>query len=178
MLEVIDKGSGNAGPTLLFIHGAWHGAWCWDEHFLDFFAESGFRAVALSLRGHGNSPADKRLNLCSIADYLDDVISVAESSEAPPVVIGHSLGGLIVQKYLQTQRAPAGILLASAPPNGLGAATIRLSRALSLSDHQVRATRRHHDAAEHAGAVPGVDVLTGHARTPCDGVLAPVPAGK
>ncbi len=58
MLEVIDKGSGNAGPPLLFIHGAWHGAWCWDEHFLDFFANNGFHAVALSLRGHGNSPTD------------------------------------------------------------------------------------------------------------------------
>ena len=43
MLEVIDKGpcreSGKA--PLLFVHGAWHGAWCWDEHFLDFFAAQG-----------------------------------------------------------------------------------------------------------------------------------------
>lgn len=125
---MIDKGSGNTGPPLLFIHGAWHGAWCWDEHFLDFFANNGFHAVALSLRGHGNSPTDKRLHRCSIADYLDDVISVAESLEAAPVVIGHSLGGLIVQRYLETQKAPAGVLLASAPPKGLGAASLRLSR--------------------------------------------------
>jgi pimeloyl-ACP methyl ester carboxylesterase len=128
VLEVIDKGIGNAGPPLLFIHGAWHGAWCWDEHFLDFFADNGFHAVALSLRGHGNSPTDKRLNRCSVADYVDDVISVARALEAQPVVIGHSLGGLIVQKYLETQWAPAGVLLASAPPKGLGAATLRLSR--------------------------------------------------
>lgn len=130
---MIDKGRGNAGPPLLFIHGAWHGAWCWDEHFVDFFADNGFHAVALSLRGHGYSPTDKPLSSCSLADYLDDVISVAKSLEAPPVVIGHSLGGLIVQKYLQTQRAPAGILLASAPPKGLGAATIRLSRRFPLA---------------------------------------------
>ena len=38
---------------VLFVHGAWHGAWCGDEHFLDFFADKGYRAVALSLRGHG-----------------------------------------------------------------------------------------------------------------------------
>jgi pimeloyl-ACP methyl ester carboxylesterase len=44
-------------PTpLLFVHGAWHGAWCWDEYFLDFFAGRGYRALAVSLRGHGNSP--------------------------------------------------------------------------------------------------------------------------
>lgn len=128
MLEVIERGRGNPGAPLLFIHGAWHGAWCWDEHFLDFFANEGFHAVALSLRGHGNSPTDKRLNRCSISDYLDDVISVADSFEIPPVVIGHSMGGLIVQRYLQTRTAPAGVLLASVPPQGLGACAVRLSR--------------------------------------------------
>ena len=35
------------GParTLLFVHGAWHGAWCWAEHFLDFFAAQGYAAA-------------------------------------------------------------------------------------------------------------------------------------
>ncbi len=43
MLEVIDKGScSQAHPVpLLFVHGGWHGAWCWDDHFLDFFAGCG-----------------------------------------------------------------------------------------------------------------------------------------
>jgi pimeloyl-ACP methyl ester carboxylesterase len=56
MLEVIDKGcSSESHPVpLLFVRGAWHGAWCWDEHFLEFFVDKGYRAVALSLRGHGN----------------------------------------------------------------------------------------------------------------------------
>lgn len=53
MLEVIDKGaSSQAHPVpLLFVHGGWHAAWCWDAHFLDFFADRGFRAVAVSWRG-------------------------------------------------------------------------------------------------------------------------------
>jgi pimeloyl-ACP methyl ester carboxylesterase len=61
MLEVIDKGScTDAHPVpLLFVHGGWHGAWCWDDHFLDFFADAGYRAVAVSLRGHGTSPTAK-----------------------------------------------------------------------------------------------------------------------
>jgi len=48
MLEVIDKGScTDAHPVpLLFVHGGWHGAWCW-ENFLDFFADAGYRAVAV-----------------------------------------------------------------------------------------------------------------------------------
>ncbi len=129
MLEVIDKGGGSPGlPPLLFVHGAWHGAWCWDEHFLDFFADNGYRAVALSLRGHGDSATDKALGRLSIADYVEDVAAVARTLPTAPVVIGHSLGGFVVQKYLESNAAPAGVLLASAPPQGIRAAFVRLFR--------------------------------------------------
>lgn len=121
-LEVIDKGAtSDAHPTpLLFVHGAWHGAWCWDEHFLDFFADRGYRVVALSLRGHGASTLSKPLWRCSIADYVDDVAAVAATLPTVPVLIGHSMGGFVVQKYLESHRVPAGVLLASAPPRGVG----------------------------------------------------------
>jgi len=125
MLEVIDKGcSSEFHPIpLLFVHGAWHAAWCWDENFLSFFAGKGYRALALSFRGHGNSPSDKPLRSCSVADYVDDVRSVADTLPTSPVVIGHSMGGLIVQKYLESHDAPAGVLMTSMPPQGnLGSA--------------------------------------------------------
>lgn len=129
MLEVIDKGSKDPSfAPLLFVHGAWHGAWCWDEHFLNFFADRGFRALALSLRGHGASPSGKPLGRCSIADYVDDVRSVAATLPSPPVVIGHSLGGFVVQNYLMSNPAPAGVLLTPAPPHGIRAAIVRLMR--------------------------------------------------
>jgi len=117
MIELIDKGScSDAHPTpLLFIHGGWHAAWCWDDHFLDFFADAGFRAVALSLRGHGGSSTAKPLNSCSIADYVQDVRSVAGGLPTAPVLIGHSMGGFVVQKYLEKHRAPAAVLMASMP---------------------------------------------------------------
>src|ERR1700682_5040956 len=88
MLEVIDRGrSTESHPApLLFVHGANHAAWCWDEHFLDYYADRGYRAVALSLRGHGNSPTSTPLRSCSPADYVDDVASVADSLPARPVV--------------------------------------------------------------------------------------------
>lgn len=121
MLEVIDKGpraeSGKA--PLLFVHGAWHGAWCWDEHFLGFFAERGYRSIAVSLRGHGKSAAPKPLRHCSMADLVDDVASVADGLPRRPVVIGHSMGGFVVQKYLESHDAPAAVLLASVPPSGI-----------------------------------------------------------
>jgi pimeloyl-ACP methyl ester carboxylesterase len=121
MLEVIDKRpirESHKAP-LLFVHGAWHGAWCWDEHFLDFFVEKGYRSLAVSLRGHGNSPAPKPMQFCSIADFVEDVDSVATSLPERPIVIGHSMGGFVVQKYLESHGASAGVLLASVPPSGV-----------------------------------------------------------
>lgn len=127
MLEVIEKGSSSASHPipLLFVHGAWHGAWCWDENFLKFFADRGYRALALSLRGHGRSSTTQPLRTCSIAEYVADVNSVADNLPASPVVIGHSMGGLVVQKYLESRSAPAGVLVASTPPRGIVASWLR-----------------------------------------------------
>lgn len=120
MLEVIDKGAVTEShpAPLLFVHGAWHAAWCWDEHFLDFFAARGYRAVAVSLRGHGGSPTEKRLRDLSFADFVADITIVADEMAVPPVAIGHSMGGVLVQRYLESRTAPAGVLLASMPPQG------------------------------------------------------------
>ena len=77
----------------------------------------------MSLRGHGNSPTDKPLRACSVADFVEDISVVADSLPTPPVIIGHSMGGLIVQKYLESHDSPAGVLMTSMPPQGnLGSA--------------------------------------------------------
>lgn len=91
MLEEIDKGRPSAAHPvpLLFVHGGWHGAWCWDEHFLDFFADKGFRAAAVSLRGHGKSETEQPLNTCSIKDYVDDVLAAVDRLHGSPIVVGH-----------------------------------------------------------------------------------------
>ncbi len=129
-LEVIAREceDGSACPPLLFVHGSCHAAWCWDEHFLPYFAERGFDAYALSLRGHGASGGPESLRWTSIADYVADVEQVAAELPGEPVVIGHSLGGFIVQKYLERHEAPAAVLVAPAPAVGMLAASIRMSR--------------------------------------------------
>lgn len=104
---------------LLFIHGAFTAAWCWAEHFLPFFAEAGYSAHALSLSGHGASPGRERLDSLSIDDYVNDVALTVASLPAPPVLIGHSMGGFVVQKYLERHTAPAAVLMCSVPPQGL-----------------------------------------------------------
>lgn len=130
MLEVIDKGSSSRDHPvpLLFVHGGWHGAWCWDDGFLDYFADAGYRAVSMSLRRHGTSPTDKPLPKVSIADYIDDVASVADDLGGGPVLIGHSVGGFVVRRYLEDRAAPAAVLLGSLPPQGVLGTALRVWR--------------------------------------------------
>lgn len=119
-LEVIGKGQTTAEHPrpLLFVHGGWHAAWCWDAHFLDYFAARGYKAVALSLRAHGGSPSPKGLQRCTIDDYVKDLRTVAGSMSDPPVLVGHSMGGFIIQKYLERWDAAAAILMATVPVRG------------------------------------------------------------
>jgi pimeloyl-ACP methyl ester carboxylesterase len=119
-LEVVTRiPEGNPRPTpLLFVHGAWHGAWCWEEHFLPYFAQHGYVSHALDLRGHGKSEGVNRLRWTSIANYVSDLSQVVSQLERPPVLIAHSLGGLVIQKYLEAHQAPAAVLMASVPPSG------------------------------------------------------------
>jgi non-heme chloroperoxidase len=116
---------GAVQPTpLLFVHGAYTAAWCWEEHFLPFFAEAGYAAYAVSLSGHGGSPGRKHLDSFSITDYVRDVETIAAALPAPPVLIGHSMGGFVVQKYLEDHVAPGAVLMCAVPPQGLMSAAM------------------------------------------------------
>jgi pimeloyl-ACP methyl ester carboxylesterase len=120
-LEVIARESSIGGQhaPLLFVHGSCHGAWCWAENFLDYFAAHGYSSYALSLRGHGQSDGKDFVQWASVKDYVADVAEVANGLSQLPVLIGHSLGGLVVQKYLEKYNAPAGVLIASSPASGM-----------------------------------------------------------
>jgi pimeloyl-ACP methyl ester carboxylesterase len=113
-------------PPLLLVHGAWHGAWCWTEHFTWFLADRGFTSYAVDLRGHGSSPGNLRTS--RIAHYVADVRRVAVELPSPPVLIGHSMGGFIVQHYLMRYRALAGVLMAPVPVHGAIGAAVRVAR--------------------------------------------------
>jgi non-heme chloroperoxidase len=126
-LEVLahaPTGQPRNAPPLLFLHGAYTAAWCWDEHFLSFFAAAGYQAYALSFSGHGASRRREHLDSYSIDDYVRDVAEVAGGLPAPPVLIGHSMGGFVVQKYLERHAAPAAVLMCAVPPQGLAASAV------------------------------------------------------
>jgi pimeloyl-ACP methyl ester carboxylesterase len=115
-------------PKLLFVHGICVGGWVWAEHFLPFFAAAGFEAHAVSLRGHGASEGREELRSATLADYTADLSAAIALLGGPVVLIGHSLGGAVVQNYLRLGgTAIAAALLASVPPHGLARAAVEMS---------------------------------------------------
>ena len=118
---------GGAARPLLFVHGAFTGAWCWAENFLPYFSKQGFRACAVSLSGHGGSPGRERLDRLSIGDYVRDLERAVSTIGGDPILVGHSMGGFVVQKYLERASAPGVVLMASVPPQGLLSASIALA---------------------------------------------------
>ena len=113
-------------PPLLFVHGGYCDAWCWDPYFLPWFAAQGYAAHALSLRGHGASGGQESLFVAALDDYAADVERVAQSLGSPPVLIGHSMGASIVEHLLGRRPVRAAALLAPVPPGGLGPIAGRL----------------------------------------------------
>jgi len=121
-IEILHRraaGRARRSVPLLFLHGAFAGAWCWDEHFLPWFAGHGYDAYALSFRGHGESDGEDDLDEFGIADYVQDLRAVLAELPGPPVLLGHSMGGFVAMEHLMGETAPGLVLMASVPPAGL-----------------------------------------------------------
>ncbi len=113
---------------LLFVHGAWHGAWCW-ERFAGWFSARGWATHAVDLPGHGASPSRRSLRWTSTREYVEAVAEAVGELPRPPVLVGHSMGGLVVQRYLEYRtHIPAAVLIAPDPVNGVLALTLRVAR--------------------------------------------------
>lgn len=135
-LELISRTNGALPnrPELLFVHGGFHGAWCWDEHFLDWFSARGWAAHAVSLRGHGASEGHNDIRRFSLSDYCEDVLTTMRSLDGPVVLIGHSMGGVISQMCMAQSDAVTGlVLLASSPRRPTLRVVLRLLRAHPVS---------------------------------------------
>jgi pimeloyl-ACP methyl ester carboxylesterase len=127
-LEVMKmKGAGQERrPDLLFIHGAFHGAWCWSDHFMPFFAQRGHDCTAISLREHCNSERSANPDQWRLADYVEDVLNAIDPAKPPPILIGHSLGGSIAQKVAAHRAVVGLVLLAPSPIGGSNRAALRM----------------------------------------------------
>jgi pimeloyl-ACP methyl ester carboxylesterase len=109
------------GPShdqaILFIHGMWCGAWVW-RNYLSFFSALGYACYALNLRGHHPSRPVSDIGKVSVKEYLTDVRDVA-GALGNPILIGHSMGGLLVQKLAEEIAPPAVVAITPAAPRGI-----------------------------------------------------------
>ncbi len=124
----VDTANGRM-PPVLFVHGSMHGAWCW-KNFMGYFSQQEIFCKALSLRGHGNSEGGRQLHRWQLSDYVEDVHNTINTFDRPPVIVGHSLGGMVVQKYMEKhgcENISATVLL-SCSAFGLFKTVLRISR--------------------------------------------------
>ena len=111
--------------TILFVHGVCHGAWCWEEKFIPFFQNLGYECIALNLPGHETPGSNHRISY-SLNDYVQALHQAVEKLDQPPILIGHSMGGMILQRFLKTGNCKKAILMASVPPSGALMASLRV----------------------------------------------------
>ncbi|KAK7295789.1 hypothetical protein RJT34_18701 [Clitoria ternatea] len=116
-------------PPLVFVHGSYHAAWCWAEHWFPFFSSSGYDCYALSLLGQGESDAPIDSVAGTLQTHARDVADfIYQNIKSPPVLLGHSFGGLIIQYYISKlgdkleedlfPKLGGAVLVCSVPPSG------------------------------------------------------------
>ena len=112
-----------AKKTIVFIHGLWIHTSSW-QPWMDFFIQHGYETLNPAWPGDSATVADSRANPQAIAnrgvtEIADSYAKVIASLPEPPVVIGHSFGGLIAQVILGRGIAAAGIAIDPAPMKGV-----------------------------------------------------------
>jgi pimeloyl-ACP methyl ester carboxylesterase len=90
--------------TFVLIHGAWHGGWCW-ERVAPLLVAEGHRVLAPDLPGMG---ADRRKHGSDpLGDWTDFVAELATSADEPVILVGHSLGGVVISQV--AERVPEAV---------------------------------------------------------------------
>ncbi len=117
------NGRGSNKPTIVLIHGLWLTPRSW-EGWIDRYQKAGYNVLAPSWPGlegeveairRDPSPL-KRLKLKTVVDHYERII---RKLDAPPIIMGHSFGGLITQMLIDRGLGAAGILIDSAQTAGV-----------------------------------------------------------
>jgi pimeloyl-ACP methyl ester carboxylesterase len=109
--------------TIVFIHGGWVTRACWDP-FVTFFEAQGYRCLAPAWPGKDRSVEAIRsdpspLARLGIGEIVDHYERIVRELDEPPILIGHSFGGLFVQLLLDRGLGAGGIAIDSASPRGI-----------------------------------------------------------
>jgi pimeloyl-ACP methyl ester carboxylesterase len=108
---------------VVMVHGAFVGGWSF-EWFERPFRKAGYATHAPDLRGHGASDPRERVIGVSMRDYAQDLVRFCADLPQPPILIGHSMGGLVTTLAAREAQPAAVVLLAPSPPWGLAGWTL------------------------------------------------------
>lgn len=107
--------------TIFMIHGMWGKSWYW-KNYKEFFEKKGYRCITTTLRFHDMDPKDvpdPRLGTTSLLDYAEDLEQEIRKLGVKPIIIGHSMGGLLAQILGSRGLAKTLVLLTPASPAGI-----------------------------------------------------------
>jgi non-heme chloroperoxidase len=110
-------------PPVVMIHGGFCGPWAWDD-FAARFRTAGYAVATPALRHHEEVPPPPALATTSLIDYTADLERVVASMKAPPILVGHSMGGLLAQMLAARRKIAAAVLLAPSAPWGVPPSTL------------------------------------------------------
>jgi len=105
------------------VHGAFCGGWAF-EAFRAPFESAGHLVLTPDLRGHGDTDRSDAVVGVSMTDYAKDIAALCEAQSQPPILIGHSLGGLVVQLAARRAKLRAVVLLAPSAPWGVSGSSM------------------------------------------------------
>ena len=109
--------------AIVMAHGAFCGGWAF-ERFRAPFEAAGFEVLAPDLRGHAAGAPSSAVVGVSMTDYAADIAALCAEQAEPPVLLGHSMGGLVAQLAARRAKIRALVLLAPSPPWGVAGSSI------------------------------------------------------
>ena len=118
--------------TVVLIHGMWMTPLSW-EHWLNRYNVRGHRVLAPAWPGLEAEPEELRrdpspLRNLSITDVVDHYDKIIRALDRPPIIIGHSFGGLYTQLLLDRGLGAAGVVMGTGAPKGVLHAPGRVAR--------------------------------------------------
>jgi pimeloyl-ACP methyl ester carboxylesterase len=112
-----------AKAPVIMVHGAFCGGWAF-ESFRKPFEAAGHAVLTPDLRGHGDGTPSSAVVGLSMSDYAGAVADLVRAQPAPPILVGHSMGGLVAMMAAAKAEVAALVLLAPSPPWGIAGGTL------------------------------------------------------
>lgn len=125
LAALIEQPAVESRAPILFVHGYFADATVF-QAWMPYFAARGHRCLAVHLRGRQGSRPGTKLGAVTMQEFAEDALAAARFL-GRPIVVGHSMGGLIAQMIAAEDAVCAAVLLAPAPPRGITVMSVELA---------------------------------------------------